>query len=127
MILQVSLRVQVLKSVPLRVLQGYHTVLLEYHHGLGFRLGLYPKGPCTERVYTLALKWSLYGYIGAKVCTIWVHGPLGHDRIVYYTVAYQSRLYQRASQSTILYSTVLYSTPLYYIILYCTILYYIRL
>ena len=56
MILQVSLRDQVLKSVPLRVLQGYHTVLLEYHHGLGFRLGLYPKGPCTQRVYTLALK-----------------------------------------------------------------------
>ena len=28
-------------------------------------------------VYTLALKYSLYGYIGPKVYTIWVHGPLG--------------------------------------------------
>ena len=36
----------------------------------------FPKGPCTQIVYTLALKYSLYRYIGAKVYTIWVHGPL---------------------------------------------------
>ena len=28
-------------------------------------------------VYTLALKYSLYSYIGAKLYTICVHGPLG--------------------------------------------------
>ena len=38
---------------------------------------LFPKGPCTQIVYTLALKESLYRYIGAKLYTIWVHGPLG--------------------------------------------------
>ena len=36
-----------------------------------------PKGPCTLVVYTLALKYSLYRYIGPKVYAIWVHGPLG--------------------------------------------------
>ena len=36
-----------------------------------------PEGPCTQTVYTWALKYSLYGYIGPKVYTIWVHGPLG--------------------------------------------------
>ena len=41
------------------------------YKGLGF------KGPCTQIVYTLALKYSLYRYIGTKVYTIWVHGPLG--------------------------------------------------
>ena len=35
------------------------------------------KGPCAQIVYTLALKYSLYRYIGPKVYTIWVHGPLG--------------------------------------------------
>ena len=40
-------------------------------------LGKFPKGPCTHIVYTLALKYSLYRYIGPKVYTIWVHGPLG--------------------------------------------------
>ena len=39
----------------------------------------YPKGPCTHIVYTLALKYSLYRYIGPKVYPIWVHGPLGVD------------------------------------------------
>ena len=38
-----------------------------------------PKGPCTHIVYTLALTWSLYRYIGAKVYTFWVHGPLGEE------------------------------------------------
>ena len=38
---------------------------------------LYPKGPCTQIVYTLALKYSLYRYVGTKVYSIWVHGPLG--------------------------------------------------
>ena len=36
-----------------------------------------PKGPCTHIVYTLALKYSPYRYIGPKVYAIWVHGPLG--------------------------------------------------
>ena len=40
-------------------------------------LSINPKGPCTQIVYTLALKYSLYRYIEAKVYTIWVHGPLG--------------------------------------------------
>ena len=34
-----------------------------------------PQGPCAQIVYTLALKQSLYRYFGAKVYTIWVHGP----------------------------------------------------
>ena len=38
-----------------------------------------PKGPCTHIAYTLALKYSLYGCIGPKVYTIWVHGPLGYS------------------------------------------------
>ena len=41
-------------------------------------LGVYPKGPCSQIVYTLALKYtSLYRYFGAKLYAIWVHGPLG--------------------------------------------------
>ena len=36
-----------------------------------------PKGPCTQIVYTLALNYSLYRYIGPKVLPIWVHGPSG--------------------------------------------------
>ena len=36
-----------------------------------------PKGPCAQPVYTLALKYSLYRYIGPKVSTLWVHGRLG--------------------------------------------------
>ena len=40
-------------------------------------INLDPKGPCTNIVYTLALKYSLYKYIGPKVYAIWVHGPLG--------------------------------------------------
>ena len=42
-----------------------------------FSFFLVPKGPCNQTVYTLALKQSLYRYFGAKVYTIWVHGPLG--------------------------------------------------
>ena len=38
---------------------------------------VFPKGPCTQIVYTWALKYSSYRYIGPKVHTIWVHGPLG--------------------------------------------------
>ena len=41
------------------------------------KLGFNPKGPCTHIVYTLAVKYSLYRYIGFQVYTIWVHGPLG--------------------------------------------------
>ena len=33
--------------------------------------------PCAQIVHTLALKYSLYKYIGAKVYTIRVHEPLG--------------------------------------------------
>ena len=35
------------------------------------------KGPCIQIVYTLALKYTPFRYIGPKVYTIWVHGPLG--------------------------------------------------
>ena len=38
---------------------------------------LFPKGPCTQIVYTLALKYLYRDYIKADVYTIWVHGPLG--------------------------------------------------
>ena len=38
-----------------------------------------PKGPCTQIVYTLALKYLYRDYIKAKVYTIWVHGPLGAE------------------------------------------------
>ena len=41
------------------------------HKGLGF------KGPCTQIVYTLALKYLYRDYIKAKVYTTWVLGPLG--------------------------------------------------
>ena len=55
---------------------------------LGFRVRTYflgefgvavvnPMGPCTQTVYTLALKNSLYRCIGPKVYTFWVHGALG--------------------------------------------------
>ena len=46
----------------------------------GLEIGIYlqfPKGPCTQIVYTLALKYSLYRYTGPQVYTVWVHGPLG--------------------------------------------------
>ena len=34
----------------------------------------YPKGPCTQIVYTLALKYSIYRYLGPKLYSIiWVH------------------------------------------------------
>ena len=36
-----------------------------------------PKGPCTHIVYTLALKYSLYRYIGPKEYAKGVHGPFG--------------------------------------------------
>ena len=35
-----------------------------------------PKGPCTQIVYTMAFKYPLCRYFGAKVYTIWEHGPL---------------------------------------------------
>ena len=40
-------------------------------------LGSYPKGPCTQIVYTLAPKYLYSDYFKDKVYTIWVHGPLG--------------------------------------------------
>ena len=36
-----------------------------------------PEGPCTQIVYTSALKYSLHRYFRVKVSTIWVHGPVG--------------------------------------------------
>ena len=39
--------------------------------------GVFPKGPCTQIVYTLAPKYLYRDYFKAKVYTIWVHGPLG--------------------------------------------------
>ena len=36
-----------------------------------------PKGPCTQIVDTLALKYLNRDYFKAKVYTTWVHGPLG--------------------------------------------------
>ena len=55
-------------------LQGF---LYEYHKG-EFKGSIRFKGPCTQRVYTLAFKYSLYRYFGAKVYTVWVHGPIGN-------------------------------------------------
>ena len=42
----------------------------------GFGVVTFPKGPCTHIVPALALKYSLYRYIGPKVYATWVHGPL---------------------------------------------------
>ena len=39
--------------------------------------GLFPKGPCTQIVYTLGPMYLYREYFNAKVYTIWVHGPLG--------------------------------------------------
>ena len=44
------------------------------HH---VRRPLYPKGPCTNIVYTWALKGFPYSSFMAQVYAIWVHGPLG--------------------------------------------------
>ena len=38
--------------------------------------GIFPKGPCTQLVYTLALKYLTRDYVKAKVYTNWAHGPL---------------------------------------------------
>ena len=40
-----------------------------------------PKGPCTQIVYTLALKYLYRDYIKAKVYAIWAHGPLGYRNL----------------------------------------------
>ena len=37
---------------------------------------LFPKGPCTQIVYTLALKYSYRDYIKAKIYSVWAHGSL---------------------------------------------------
>ena len=42
----------------------------------------FPKGPCTQIVYTLAPKYVYRDDIKANVSTIWVHGPLGFLNIV---------------------------------------------
>ena len=38
---------------------------------------VFPKGPCTHIVYTVAPKYLYRDYFKAKVCTVWVHGPSG--------------------------------------------------
>ena len=40
------------------------------------------KGPCTQIVKTLALKYLFRDYFKAKVYTIWAHGPLGKGQRV---------------------------------------------
>ena len=47
------------------------------YFGLSEHLDLHPKGPCTQTVYSLALKHSLYRYMGPKIYSILVRGPLG--------------------------------------------------
>ena len=37
---------------------------------------LFPKGPCTQIVYTLSPMFRYREYFKAKVYTIWAHGPL---------------------------------------------------
>ena len=37
---------------------------------------LYPTGPCTQIVYTVAPKYLYRDCFKSKVYTIWVHGPL---------------------------------------------------
>ena len=67
---------------PLRDPKGFRVQGLGVQglRGLGFREFRWkplPKGPCTQRVYTLAPKYLDRDYFKAKVYTIWVHGPLG--------------------------------------------------
>ena len=52
---------------------------------LGFWiLGIYPKGPCAQIVYTLALKCLCSEYFKAKVYTIcWVLPPLSNSWIIF--------------------------------------------
>ena len=49
----------------------------------------YPKGSCTQIVYTLAPKCLYRDDFGAKVSTIGVHGPL---RLVFRRVSYMTLL-----------------------------------
>ena len=37
----------------------------------------YPKGPCSQEVYTLAPMYPYRDYFKINVYSIWVHGPLG--------------------------------------------------
>ena len=46
--------------------------------GLGLHFPNFPKGPCTQTVYTVAPRYLYRDYFKAKVyTTIWVRGPLG--------------------------------------------------
>ena len=49
------------------------------HQTSGFLEG-FPKGPCTQIVYTLRPMYLCREYFKANVYTIWVHGPLGVTR-----------------------------------------------
>ena len=40
----------------------------------------FPKGPCTQIVYTLAPKYLYRDYFKDKEYTIWVHGPFGFPK-----------------------------------------------
>ena len=50
-----------------------------YSVGLSSELvpALFPKGPCTLIVDSLAPKYLYRDYFKAKVYPIWVHGPVG--------------------------------------------------
>ena len=41
------------------------------------RVVQYPKGPCAQIAYTLGPMHLQREYFKAKVCALWVHGPLG--------------------------------------------------
>ena len=45
-------------------------------------MGLGYKGPCAQRVYTLAPKYLNRDYFKANAYTSWAHGPLGYTTIV---------------------------------------------
>ena len=52
---------------------GLQYRVIVFRDAIGF------KGQCFQIVYTLAIQYSLHRYIGPKVYTIWVHGPLGKE------------------------------------------------
>ena len=54
---------------------GLQYRVIVFRDAIGF------KGQCFQIVYTLAIQYSLHRYIGPKVYTIWVHGPLGKRHV----------------------------------------------
>ena len=57
-------------GIPISMLTQAQCILYRY-------MEPYPKGPCTQIVYTLGPTYLYREYFKAKVYTIWVHGPLG--------------------------------------------------